>query len=76
VIRAGWRLPSNSGRSSSRQDGLDRDCGWRRRDRRRAGRELDQARRFITLNRDVLLEHWDYKIDTDELRRRLKAIDP
>jgi hypothetical protein len=36
---------------------------------------LDQARRFVTLNQDVLLDHWDYKIDTDELRRRLKPID-
>ena len=38
-------------------------------------RELDQARRFIALNRDVLLDYWDYKIDTDELRRRLKSIE-
>jgi hypothetical protein len=37
---------------------------------------LDQVRRFIALNRDVLLEYWDYKIDTDELRRRLRSIDP
>src|SRR5262245_56787259 len=35
---------------------------------------LDQARRFITLNRDVLLDYWDYKIDTDELRQRLNSI--
>ena len=40
-----------------------------------APRLLDQARRFITLNRDVLLDYWDYKIDTDELRQRLKSID-
>ena len=35
---------------------------------------LDQARRFIDANRDVLLDYWEYRIDTDELRRRLKAI--
>ena len=35
---------------------------------------LDQARQFIALNRDALLDYWDYKIDTDELRRRLKPI--
>jgi hypothetical protein len=38
-------------------------------------RLLDQACRFIALNRDVLLDYWDYKIDTDELRRRLRSID-
>jgi len=35
---------------------------------------VDQARRFININRDVLLDYWDYRIDTDELRRRLKPI--
>jgi hypothetical protein len=35
---------------------------------------LDQARRFIAANRDVLLDYWEYRIDTDELRRRLTAI--
>ena len=35
---------------------------------------LDQARRFIDANRDVLLDYWEYRIDTDELRRRLKQI--
>jgi hypothetical protein len=35
---------------------------------------LDQVRQFIALNRDVLLDYWDYKIDTDELRRRLRSI--
>src|SRR5262249_24348984 len=35
---------------------------------------VDQARRFIDINRDVLLDYWDYRIDTDELRRRLKPI--
>jgi hypothetical protein len=37
---------------------------------------LDQARRFIDVNRDVLLDYWEYRIDTDELRRRLKPIQP
>jgi hypothetical protein len=37
---------------------------------------LDQARRFIDANRDVLLDYWEYRIDTDELRRRLKPIQP
>jgi hypothetical protein len=35
---------------------------------------LDQARRFIDANRDVLRDYWEYRIDTEELRRRLKAI--
>ena len=35
---------------------------------------LDQARRFIDANRDVLLDCWEYRIDTDELRRRLIPI--
>jgi hypothetical protein len=35
---------------------------------------LDQARRFIDANRDVLLDYWEYRIDTDELRRRLIPI--
>ncbi len=35
---------------------------------------LDQARRFIDANRDVPLDYWEYRIDTEELRRRLKAI--
>ena len=37
-------------------------------------RLLDQARQFIALNRDVLLDYWDYKIDTDQLRQRLKPV--
>jgi hypothetical protein len=36
---------------------------------------LDEARRFIALNRDVLLDYWDYKIDTDQLRQRLRSVD-
>jgi hypothetical protein len=37
---------------------------------------LDQACRFIELNRAVLLDYWDYKIDTEELRRRLRSVGP
>ena len=37
---------------------------------------LDQVRRFIVLNREVLLEYWNYKIDTVELRQRLRSIAP
>jgi hypothetical protein len=37
-------------------------------------RVLEQARRFIDANRDVLLDYWEYRIDTDELRRRLKSV--
>ena len=32
---------------------------------------LQQVREFIARNRDVLVEYWDYRIDTDELRQRL-----
>jgi hypothetical protein len=35
---------------------------------------LDQVRRFIAANRDALLDYWDYRIDTDQLRQRLKPI--
>jgi len=35
---------------------------------------LQQARRFLEQNRQVLLDYWEYRIDTDELRRRLKPI--
>ena len=35
---------------------------------------LNQARRFIEANRDVLLDYGEYRIDTDELRRRLIPI--
>jgi hypothetical protein len=37
-------------------------------------RLLDQARRFVDANRDALLAYWEYQIDTDELRRRLKSV--
>ena len=36
---------------------------------------LDQVRRFIDLNRVTLLDYWEYRIDTEQLRRRLKPID-
>ena len=35
---------------------------------------LDQVRRFIDLNRAALLDYWEYRIDTEELRRRLRPI--
>jgi len=35
---------------------------------------LKQAQQFIALNRDVLLDYWDYRIDTEQLRKRLKSI--
>jgi hypothetical protein len=35
---------------------------------------LDQVQRFIDANRAVLLDYWEYRIDTDTLRRRLKSV--
>lgn len=35
---------------------------------------LHRLRRFITRNRQVLTDYWEYRIDTDELRQRLKPI--
>jgi hypothetical protein len=35
---------------------------------------IDQVRRFVDANRDALLDYWDYRIDADELRQRLKPI--
>ena len=35
---------------------------------------LKQVRQFIQLNHDVLLDYWNYRADTDELRERLKSI--
>lgn len=32
---------------------------------------LEQVYRFIDLNREALLDYWNYRIDTDELRNRL-----
>jgi hypothetical protein len=34
---------------------------------------LDQVRQFIALNREALLAYWNYEIDTDELRNRLRS---
>jgi hypothetical protein len=36
---------------------------------------LKQVRRFIDLNRGVLLDYWDYKISTPQLYERLKPIE-
>jgi len=35
---------------------------------------LKQVRQFIQLNHDVLLDYWNYRVDTEELRERLKPI--
>jgi len=35
---------------------------------------LKQVRQFIQLNHDVLLDYWNYRVDTEELRERLKSI--
>jgi hypothetical protein len=35
---------------------------------------LRQSREFLRLNRDVLADYWFYRIDTDELRQRLKPV--
>ncbi len=35
---------------------------------------LEQVRRFIDGNREVLLDYWDYRIDTETLRRRLRPV--
>jgi len=37
-------------------------------------RLLKQASAFVTANRDVLLDYWEYRIDTETLRERLKSI--
>ena len=37
-------------------------------------RLIEHVRRFIDANREVLLDYWEYRIDTEELRRRLKSI--
>ena len=34
----------------------------------------ESVRDFIALNREVLLDYWEKRIDTDELRRRLQSI--
>ena len=33
---------------------------------------VEQAKRFIEGNREVLLDDWEYKIDTEQLISRLK----
>jgi hypothetical protein len=35
---------------------------------------LRSAQRFIELNRAALIDYWEYRIDTEELRERLRAI--
>jgi hypothetical protein len=35
---------------------------------------LKSVQRFIELNRAALLDYWEYRIDTEELRQRLKSI--
>jgi hypothetical protein len=35
---------------------------------------LDDVRRFVDGNRDVILDYCNYRIDTDELRHQLKSI--
>jgi hypothetical protein len=37
-------------------------------------RLLEQVRRFIDANREVLVDYWEYRIDTEALRRRLKSV--
>jgi hypothetical protein len=34
----------------------------------------DDVRRFIDLNREALLDYWEKRIDTDELRQRLTPV--
>ena len=35
---------------------------------------LEQVRGFVDANRGVLLDYWEYRIDTEALRRRLKSV--
>ncbi|HEY1363656.1 MAG TPA: DUF4160 domain-containing protein [Xanthobacteraceae bacterium] len=37
-------------------------------------RLLEEVRRFIDANREVLVDYWEYRIDTEALRRRLKSV--
>jgi hypothetical protein len=39
-----------------------------------APRIVEQAKRYIDLNRKALLDYWECKIDTDQLIERLKPI--
>jgi hypothetical protein len=34
----------------------------------------EKMQQFIDINRDALLDYWEYRIDTEELRRRLRSI--
>jgi hypothetical protein len=36
---------------------------------------LDQVRDFLAWNRGVLLDYWEYRIDTETLRQRLRKAD-
>jgi hypothetical protein len=36
---------------------------------------LKQVCQFIELNREVLMDYWEHRIDTDELRGRLQSIE-
>jgi Domain of unknown function (DUF4160) len=40
----------------------------------RSARDLEQVQKFIDINRDVLLDYWEKRIDTDELRQRLRKV--
>jgi hypothetical protein len=35
---------------------------------------LEQVRQFIAINRDTLVDYWEYRIDTEQLRQRLRSI--
>ena len=35
---------------------------------------LQQVRKFIARNRETLIAYWEYQIDIDELRHRLKQL--
>jgi hypothetical protein len=37
---------------------------------------LAQARLFVDINREALLDHWHCRISTDEMQRRLRPISP
>jgi hypothetical protein len=37
-------------------------------------RTLEQVRHFININRAVLMDYWEKRIDTDELRQRLRQV--
>jgi hypothetical protein len=39
-----------------------------------SARLLADAQRFIDLNRQTLIDYWEYRIDGDELRQRLRSI--